>query len=710
MSIKEYANETQRKWWELSDGYKNKKKASASRSWSSYWMDDDSYDYFYDDKKATTSQFSFGTGTYTKSGAATVDIENAHRLASVRRAVSNFVHILTGNEKIVVKFSSGTDSYTTGETVIISAESDPAKFDVLVGTALHEAAHCVFSKNLLKYMTSFSYQSRRDDIISEFPDTTLDSYQLANLYHNIINVIEDRRIDMEVYSRCPGYRPYYDSMYSHYFNKKKIATSLVYDKQLRDKTINAYMFRLINITNPATIHTLDALPNFRKIYEMIDVSNILRLSSKDGTVNIDDIFELVESVFRFIVSEINEAANANNANNADGDGDGAADGDGVASASEDSDSELNNYDIGSAAEAVGKEFGQNKLRETKLDTDSMIHKQTDIVNNNFNKGKKKIRVGTERAIKALEKSGTELGSINIENTNMSFVRIQSVKDSTLNILPYEIFNANAFKDAIASEFYNDGIRLGRIIVDKIKIRHDENSTKFTRRNIGKLDRRLVHSLGMDNQNVFFNTVTESYKNSVIYLTIDASSSMSGYYGTSKWKKAATLATGLAYAATKINNFNIVVNLRYGLNNIWSITIYDSRVNNMNHFAKWIHIFRPSGATPESLAYELDYKYISGLNTNNNNAYFITITDGEPAYGTYNGQVAITHARKWINNIKQSGYNVLAYFIGEDRGYYNDNTQHQQVFTRCYGANGTTVQVNSMHRIAQTVSNLLVNEE
>ena len=70
-------------------------------------------------------------------------IDRLTRLSSIRRAIGNFVHILTRDNTIAVRFSSGQKSYTDGKTVTVSATVDPKKFDQMVGLALHEAAAAV---------------------------------------------------------------------------------------------------------------------------------------------------------------------------------------------------------------------------------------------------------------------------------------------------------------------------------------------------------------------------------------------------------------------------------------------------------------------------------------------------------------------------------------------------------------------------------------
>ena len=66
-------------------------------------------------------------------------------LASYRRAVSNFVSIVTGLSDIKVTFKSNGDSYTDGKQVVISSKLDDKLFDSTVGLALHEGSHIKLS-------------------------------------------------------------------------------------------------------------------------------------------------------------------------------------------------------------------------------------------------------------------------------------------------------------------------------------------------------------------------------------------------------------------------------------------------------------------------------------------------------------------------------------------------------------------------------------
>ena len=62
-------------------------------------------------------------------------MQNTHS----KRAVSNFVNIVTG-QNVPVRYR-GSDSYTDGKSITISANVKDNNFDPTVGLALHEGSH-----------------------------------------------------------------------------------------------------------------------------------------------------------------------------------------------------------------------------------------------------------------------------------------------------------------------------------------------------------------------------------------------------------------------------------------------------------------------------------------------------------------------------------------------------------------------------------------
>ena len=304
---------------------------------TSFWYDDyeDTYDYL------------DTYGVYTpKELESYKRTTNLYKLASVRRAIANFVQIVT-SKSIPVTFATKSDSKTDGERVILSADVDD-NFDVSVGLALHEGSHIVLSDfkllaavarcrdtyksthNRIQYVNktdtdngvALSYPNpvaqldkEMISIIRNFPnydkqlrsiflsDGVIGKYGIVNddvldAISGITNWIEDRRIDKYIFTSAPGYRDYYTSMYNHYFNDK-IVTKGIDSDEFTDEEVQSYMFRIINFLNEKT--DLSKLKALRAIYRKLNLQTIDRL--KTSTDALDLSIDIVATMLETIASE-----------------------------------------------------------------------------------------------------------------------------------------------------------------------------------------------------------------------------------------------------------------------------------------------------------------------------------------------------------------------------------------------------------------------
>ena len=107
-------------------------------------------------------------------------------------------------------------------------------------------------------------------------------------------------------------------------------------------------------------------------------------------------------------------------------------------------------------------------------------------------------------------------------------------------------------------YYTDdvdkGIKLGTMLGKKLQVRGEDRSTVFNRQKVGKIDKRMISSLGFGNENVFQFTELDSYKNANLHISVDASSSMGG----DKWRKTMTNVVAICKAVDMISNLNVQV--------------------------------------------------------------------------------------------------------------------------------------------------------
>lgn len=258
---------------------------------SKFWMDDSMFNPGY---------YSYGTQDRTRA--------DIMKMASVKRAITNFVKIVT-NEDLKVKYSSGKMSFTDGKTVILSADAVREKnFDAAVGLALHEGSHIKLSEfDLLKrlpdlipdsfFINKGKMLSSRGGPIAVGSDVAKDM-EIVNRIKGLMNWIEDRRVDYYIYSTSPGYMTYYKAMYKMYFENPVVDKALV-SKSFRKENWDSYKFRIWNLTNPN--RDLNALKKLHEIFVKLDLPNINRLKNSRDSLNLAiDIYTIIA---RTIVEE-----------------------------------------------------------------------------------------------------------------------------------------------------------------------------------------------------------------------------------------------------------------------------------------------------------------------------------------------------------------------------------------------------------------------
>ena len=74
---------------------------------------------------------------------------------------------------------------------------------------------------------------------------------------NLLNYVEDRRIDYLTFKSAPGYKNYYHAMYDKYFNFKVINKALK-SAEYRELDWDSYIFRIMNFTNDLILKTSNA--------------------------------------------------------------------------------------------------------------------------------------------------------------------------------------------------------------------------------------------------------------------------------------------------------------------------------------------------------------------------------------------------------------------------------------------------------------------
>ena len=614
-------------------------------------------------------------------------------LASYRRAISNFVSIVTGESDIKVTFNTHGDSYTDGKAVTISAKLDDKLFDSTVGLALHEGSHIKLSDfDFLKQLS----QNIPKEYYNKSKVFGWDEWDVDAKIKNLLNYVEDRRIDYFVFSNSPGYKGYYHSMYDKYFHSKIIDKALQSD-EYTDLNWESYMFRILNLTN--TNSDLDALSGLREIKSLI-FGNVKKLKSTA------EAFDIALKVYDVIVKNIDVKIENPTEKPEEGNGNESI--------------EAGDSDENKGGESNESGEGKEKVELTpaqKRQLENAIRKQDKFMKGDIQK--KKLSKKDNAAMDSVEAAGMSYVDVAKDVVDSYYG-----KKSPTKVLMVKKFNkALAESDTISmisnpnwrwSEEYkeciNKGMVMGTILGRKLQVRGESRDTKWSRKDNGRIDKRLIAELGFGNSRVFQTTFVEQYSDAFLHISVDASGSMGG----DKWTNTQTAVVAIAKACSMINNVDLVISYRStqtsrtsrysrgGKSYPLMLIAYDSRTDKISKIRNLFHLLRPSGTTPEGLCFEAIMKEIEPSATDRD-SYFLNFSDGMPMFTNddidYNWDTAINHTAKMVKEIKKRGVKVLSYFIGD--GWERDRST--STFTKMYGTDAEFIDVTSVLPVAKTMN-------
>ena len=653
------------------------------------------------------------------------------QLASYRRAISNFVNIVTGRSDIPVRFQSNDSSYTDGKVVMIGSKIDEKNFDPVVGLALHEGSHIKLSDfDFLKNLES----NIPEEFFLDGEKIGYSRHEIMGHIKNMLNYVEDRRIDWYVFTSSPGYKGYYNSMYDKYFHSKVIDKGLL-SNEYTSLDWDSYIFRILNLTNKN--RRLDVLPELDKIYSII--FNNGRVKTLKTT---QEAFDVALEVYRVILNNVLPLPEVT--------ADGEADLQEMLN-----DLETENYhrerkgleplspeDVGIDIEMGGDSLLVDDVNGGHTPPDSSVEmtdrqkkqlenwkkKQEDFNNGNPIKTGKLTKKDS-KIVQTMEEAGVEKvnagqGLSERDHYNYDTGQYETrkskgtdviyVKKLTQTMIDENMFpsvlrgNRSYFYDSDRdSEVMTKGISLGTKLGKKLQVRGESRDLKWTILNSGKIDKRLIAELGFGNERVFNTTFVESYSDAFLHISVDASGSMSG----DKWRNTMTTTIAICKAIDMISNVDVMVSFRSTHDSEYRrssgtlpliMVAYDSRVDNFSKVKKMFPSIYPGGTTPEGLCFEAIMKDILPT-TQNRDSYFLNLSDGMPMFSNQNfnyyHQEALNHTKSQVDEFRKMGIKVLSYFVGDS--YDRSNTMED--FKKMYGNDAEFININNVTQISKTMN-------
>jgi hypothetical protein len=677
------------------------------------------------------------------------------RLSNIRKGIANFVKIMT-NRDIPVKFSSGDQSYTNDKVVVISASPNPEHFDSMVGLALHESSHILYSQGIFPLFETLAYTPDKF-LTPKLLDGCMKLYgssrplrdytaKFAKHLKLIINYLEDRKIDFMSYQLLGGYRPYYEALYDRYMYNDEIGAAL-HHPEFRKPYLKSYEVHLLGMLHPDA--DPDALPGLKDIWNIINLKYIeryqndprwepwvdlkpSRLSTDDcGNIKVfkQDVLPLVVQDAQRILEIIYENAIAGSPeqNEMGEESDGSDSDEGL------EDDELENLDgeTGDEGDEEGDEDAGDdadgdedqksskpqKGKPSKKQMKDALDKMRKFVNGEVDK--REMNDEQSELMNELETADAELreaGAGISAHTKVPVIVYRKLDDVVMasDSYPFKYhgmyWGQEAMRCRESETAIKDGTRMGAMLVHRLRIMNDESTMRYSRQDHGKIDRRLVHQLGFGDDNVFAVDHTVRIKPVMVDISIDSSGSMNG----PKWQKALTFAIAMAYVAEKTRSVRIRINIRTTVNEPVIGVIYDSATDKFVKIRKFFPFIGPTGGTPEGLTFEaILHELLEDVK--NTRRFFVNLSDGEPSYHwrdiSYSGLPAARHTKTQVDELKARGIHVLSYFISEysKEQIKKMNENKQTLFHTMYGPDARFIDVGSITDIARTLNEFFLKE-
>ena len=610
-------------------------------------------------------------------------VVKAIKMRSYQRAVSNFVKILT-KEEIPVQFA-GTESYTNGKAITISADISNKNFDVAVGLALHEASHIVLTDfNVIK-------------------GSGIEPWQF-----NILNWVEDRRIDAYVMSNAPGYKEYYNALYRHYFIYEDTVGKYLRSTQATEVTTQNYVRQIINMLHPE--FKADALPGLQEIVDIIDTESISRLKSTKEVL--DRVCLPVYEIIEQMVKQAKQTPNPDqeklpSTNPQEGDETPADD----VKPGENQESEEEEQTDETSTESTPEQVENEEVERIELTPDEMMEMMEAMDKmESFAKGdlpqwdKKVADKNTSRIL-------NDIGDQDIEVYSSEHKGIKLLVHDMTRITPdWRYVEGYIERDLIEGSIYvaqcrgayikamEEGLAMGTSLGRKLQLVNEQRTLVTNRLKSGSIDKRRLAGLGYGIENVFNQITTEKHRKANLHISLDSSGSMMG----SKWMAALKTTVAIARAAqSSAGMITLQVSTRDTGRKKSAITniIYDSRFNSLNTLLSNLSRCAVCSLTPEGLCFEgllQAKKLIPG--TKDVDSYFINVSDGEPYYDNYGGYNALRHTKKQVDAIKSLGISVLSFFVNESH-----RTTPSHSFTHMYGKDARVCTPDSLTGLAKALN-------
>jgi hypothetical protein len=576
---------------------------------------------------------------------------NLIELAHTQRAISNFVKILTKKDIPVEFFEQNQgDSMTDGKKIAISSTINMHNIDSVVGLALHEGAHCIY--------TDFF-------VLKKIANRLLEGNLMGGRrwIELLLNFIEDRRIDNLVYHNAPGYQDYYRSMYDRYYYSKVVDKGLK-GKEYREENWESYMFRIINMFNKNSDPT--ALKMLPQVYKAIDLKNIGRLTCTRHSLELAiTIYQLINMHFtlqpqtKHQVQENKKGAKYNK----------------------------------TSKEEIKKAFSkQENFLKGQTSKTSLSKKET-------------------KQVEAIGKSNIKINDVKVLDTSCPVHIIEGMTPALIESNLYGIFNINDLKFRQQVE---DGINIGKKLLRKLRIRNEQITLASKRLKSGKIDPRRIYAANFEDDlfykidranykpiSLHVSIDGSGSMEGTKWWQVLTNTIALGYVALKMDNIDLTISIRTSGKNPNLSSQTAQIPLL--------ILAFDSKKHTLRDL-KRLAYYKCNGLTPEGMCLNALNKYIPN-SSYYLDSYLINMSDGYPTFEmgkdlSYRGEEAILDTAKSVKNIKKKGVKILSYFIQSSTTKIKEKELNEN-FQIMYGKGASFIDPKNVNEVTKTLNSLFL---
>ncbi len=612
------------------------------------------------------------------------DKANVFDWLKLQRAVANFVKIVSGRD-IPVEFQYHNDKSSIDKIII---SSDLSNIDATVGLAVHETLSFIYSYRwcLSKIVTLLTddYLSARHEKFASLAAGERYKYKntIRSEIEGIHHLIEFWRLDELAIRTSPGYKGYILASYNKLFNPNLTIELLNWQRNNYYRISYFYLFFCQVAESEHYQELIDVLvlrsqveakqELYDQLKSLIRIRDISRLENSEDSLKLAVlVWELIDRYATTVLPE------------------------GLVPEKDATGGSLDN-EPASLEESEAESFANEYFSSAAL-----------------NIAKQSIPTDRKEDIRTL--FSNTLPSEHYTLYDNRKIRVVVLKEMTRDLIYsgkypfFETENVHATENAVV-----EGIRLGKQLARKIAFRNDRRETRFSRLEKGKIDKRLLHTVAVGNQVIFYENREESFPSVNFHLSIDGSHSMSG----NCFRQSLKTAVAIAQAADLTKNIRITISFRYhAMNHLSTLPLvliaYDSKRDKLSKIKQLFRFLKATGPTPEGLCYSTITDLMEVEKNELSENYFINLYDGMPAFiidddCVYEGPPAIEHTREEVMRMKRRGIHILSYFIVSEKWKAREVRETFEKFRYMYGKDAEMINLDALGELAKSLNRLILS--